>query len=516
MMKNCLKKSSCLILILLSGVFMLTGCGAKASVANFPSGQLAKEIVQNHNFSTELHAIDEEIARVYFEVDDSVQLSVYLSNAGSEMVAAFSYEQEEAEENVKQAISNFLANQKMSFQGYSPEDVEKINHAAVLSSGHNTVAVVADNIEEVEKLVGDIFNGTLLLSSEDENVVTQTFDEKETSGRESADESTGEETTAVQDETTTQAIEIPVLYKEGAIKTYKGVTVVGDTGYAFFGYNENMMTAYTDALKKLATTLEGEATVYSVPIPMSGGITFPDNLAGEQTYLVQKNALSEMERMFEDKVKLVNMNEILMQHRDEYLYFRTDHHWTALGAYYGYREFCRKKNITPNELDSYETKVFPGFCGTYCYAEDGSIQDMELYQNPDTVTAYLPHDSSTLHIVNRDGSEFDWDVIYDVSTASAGSKYITFGVGDYPLATVHNENKHDGSACIVVKDSFGNAFVPFLVDHYEYIYGIDYRYGKEKLADFAREHNVSDILFVVAMIHTGNGYAVGRMQEFCQ
>ena len=52
-------------------------------------------------------------------------------------------------------------------------------------------------------------------------------------------------------------------------------------------------------------------------------------------------------------VKNVDVYDVLMQHRTEYEYFRTDHHWTTLGAYYAYTEFCKAKGITPESLDAY-------------------------------------------------------------------------------------------------------------------------------------------------------------------
>lgn len=523
------KRIGAMLLVLITIIMMMVcGCGKQSGNGqnNVNGGQdlkqisvedVALNIMEHVEFEHELHSVETEIAHVFFGTPESTKIALYMSNSGSETVAVLA-DNELAENSLKENVESFLADQKMSFNGYSPKDVERINQAYVGNIGDKLILVVCDYSEQVQQYVKDVTSGNIMLAV-GQNVASETISigQKETTSGGSKDSEKKEETetkTTVPEET--EPVVIEPIYKSGEVKRYKGVTVVGDTGYAFFGYNEEMMEAYTGALKKLAEALDGVSTVYSVPIPMSGGITFPDNLASENTYTVQKDALDNMERMFEGKVKLVNMNDILMQHRTEYLFFRTDHHWTALGAYYGYRKFCEKKGIEPEELDSYETKVFPGFSGSYCYAEDGGVQDYEMLNNPDTITAYLPHDPSTLHIINRDGGEFDWEVIYDVTSAGAGTKYITFGVGDYPLATVHNENKHDGSACIVVKDSFANCFVPFLVDHYEYIYGIDYRYGKEHLVEFAKEHNVDDILFVVAMQNTGNGYAVGRMQEFCQ
>ena len=69
-----------------------------------------------------------------------------------------------------------------------------------------------------------------------------------------------------------------------------------------------------------------------------------------------------------DETKKVNIYDTLMSHNDEYLYFRTDHHWTALGAYYAYEEFAKAKGVKPLPLSKYEKVDFPDFLGSF-YAD---------------------------------------------------------------------------------------------------------------------------------------------------
>jgi len=52
---------------------------------------------------------------------------------------------------------------------------------------------------------------------------------------------------------------------------------------------------------------------------------------------------------------------------------------------------------------------------------------------------------------------------------------------------IENKDLTDGSACIVVKESFGNAFIPFLVDHYQKIYVVDYRYWTGSISELAEK-----------------------------
>ena len=90
-------------------------------------------------------------------------------------------------------------------------------------------------------------------------------------------------------------------------------------------------------------------------------------------------------------------------------------------------------------------------------------------------------------------------------------------MGDNPLTEIHNEQKADGSSIIVVKESFGNAFVPFLVDHYEYVYVVDYRYFKsatgKTLAEFVSEKGCDTVLFINNLTATSASARISDMER---
>mgnify|MGYP002619108573 CR=1 FL=1 len=102
-------------------------------------------------------------------------------------------------------------------------------------------------------------------------------------------------------------------------------------------------------------------------------------------------------------------------------------------------------------------------------------------------------------------------VIFDESTAAASLKYGTFIMGDNPYTVIENPALTDGSACIVVKESFGNAFVPFLTDHYQTIYVLDYRYWKGSISQFAQDKGVQDVLFVNNLSAIRGSYQMGKL-----
>lgn len=292
---------------------------------------------------------------------------------------------------------------------------------------------------------------------------------------------------------TEKSSEYPEISSNESIISHGVVVQVGDTVYELYNYSEDAADIYATAVNKAAEDLSGKAQVYCLMIPLSSAITFPDNLRDQISGSDQKQAIQKIGRKLDDAVTYVDFYDDLMAHRDEYIYFRTDHHWTARGAYYAYEKFCKAKGIAPEALDSYETKEFDGFLGSFY---NDTNKDAKLGANPDVVTAYLPKMSAICHVEDSKGNKYDSQVIYDETKAPASLKYSAFIAGDNPYTEIVNRDLTDGSACIVLKESFGNAFVPFLVDHYQTIYVIDYRYWSGNVGTLAEEKGVTDVIFV--------------------
>ena len=280
----------------------------------------------------------------------------------------------------------------------------------------------------------------------------------------------------------------------GDEQQYDAVYRVGDTGYEMYSYVDSTAKKYADNVNAVADALAGKANVYMLPIPLSSGVSLPDDLYGKDIFADQKAAEQKIIGYMNGNVKSVALYDALMAHRTEYVYFRTDHHWTATGAYYAYEQFCKAKGITPTPLSSYTVDEYDGFLGTF-YRD--SNQNAEMAANPDKVVAYHPLSTeATLDYVDNNGQTLRGKIIYDESDAPASLKYGTFITGDNSYSVITNPDVTDGSSCVVVKESFGNAFVPFLTDHYQTIHVIDYRYWKGSLSQFVTDNNVQDVLFV--------------------
>ena len=312
------------------------------------------------------------------------------------------------------------------------------------------------------------------------------------------------------DATTTKPASSNVITTSDKPYQSGGVYVVGSAGYEMYNYVGSLAEKYQSTVNAVADSLSGVSQVYAMAIPLSSGITLPDELFSDIPGSDQAQAEKDILAGMGQNVKTIPLRDVMMSHRTEYIYFRTDHHWTALGAYYAYVQFCTAKGITPHNLSDYEVSQFPGFLGSF-YNDGGKPDAMK--NDPDTVNAYHPVSAtaSMKYGDNENSTLTGGQVIFDESTASASLKYGTFIMGDNPFTVIENPEVSNGESCIVVKESFGNAFVPFLVDHYQTVYVVDYRYYSGSITQLARDKGVKDVLFVNNLSAIRGSYQMGKL-----
>ena len=337
---------------------------------------------------------------------------------------------------------------------------------------------------------------------------TQSGDKQDPEGGDQTDaDKSGEDKSGV---TTTKPASSNVITTSDKPYQSGGVYVVGSAGYEMYNYVGSLAEKYQSTVNAVADSLSGVSQVYAMAIPLSSGITLPDELFSDIPGSDQAQAEKDILAGMGQNVKTIPLHDVMMSHRTEYIYFRTDHHWTALGAYYAYVQFCTAKGITPHNLSDYEVSQFPGFLGSF-YNDGGKPDAMK--NDPDTVNAYHP-DSATASMKygdNENSTLTGGQVIFDESTASASLKYGTFIMGDNPFTVIENPEVSNGESCIVVKESFGNAFVPFLVDHYQTVYVVDYRYYSGSVTQLARDKGVKDVLFVNNLSAIRGSYQMGKL-----
>ena len=186
----------------------------------------------------------------------------------------------------------------------------------------------------------------------------------------------------------------------------------------------------------------------------------------------------------------------LMAHKDENIFYRTDHHWTSLGAYYGYTALADALGYTPVPLDTYtETVRSTEFYGTV-FSSSGV-----RWVNPDTITTYVPDTGITVTSYTYDSSGNPVEeprALYDTSFLSVKDKYSMFLGGNQSLGVVKTPNA-DKPKLLILRDSYTDSLVPFLSPHFSEIHLIDLRYYKLSLADYIQQNDIDQALVLYSV-----------------
>ncbi len=182
----------------------------------------------------------------------------------------------------------------------------------------------------------------------------------------------------------------------------------------------------------------------------------------------------------------VDMEQMLKDHAGEEIYYRTDHHWTSLGAYYGYAALMEAVGVEPEPLGEKNT-VSESFFGTL-YSSSGVH-----WLTPDQIDRYI--DGAGITVTVNTGAAVDTHGLYVDSYLMEKDKYSSFLGGNNPLYIIENPNAATDQTLLVVRDSYADALAPFLTQYYSEIHLIDLRYYRTSVADYA-ESIGADGIFV--------------------
>ena len=175
----------------------------------------------------------------------------------------------------------------------------------------------------------------------------------------------------------------------------------------------------------------------------------------------------------------------LRQHASEPIYYRTDHHWTTLGAYYGYAATARAMGLTPQSADSFAPEtVSTGFYGTV-YSSSGV-----RWIRPDSMERWVPEDGVTL--IRYDRPEGSVSPVYDSSKLEGKDKYSYFLGGNTSRLVI--STGYPGGKLLVIRDSYADCELPFFFAHYSEIHVLDLRYFRQSVSAYAAEHSFDAIL----------------------
>ena len=279
------------------------------------------------------------------------------------------------------------------------------------------------------------------------------------------------------------------LDAEDEMKMYSSLVMIGGRIFGRTGFSQFNSDRHAQMANRAGDIYaEHGWRFFNLPVPTSVGVLVASDMLEELQCADQGKMLRYMFAQENDNVYKVNCFNELLAHNTEQIYYNTDHHWSALGAYYAYTCFCREAGFEPVPLSEYEAVNMGEFRGTY-YAQLGAVPNVIV----DEMIAYVPPGNVRMEIPEY--PMFTTPVV-DHTEHSVNSKYNAFIAGDNPLTILTNDDLPDAPDCIVLKDSFGNPFSIFLTQHYHHVYVLDYRKNSRPLSSFAEEYGVQDILLV--------------------
>ena len=270
------------------------------------------------------------------------------------------------------------------------------------------------------------------------------------------------------------------------------VIQIGDHLFQHQGFSEFQSDRYIATVNKVAEiyTEQGIRVASALP-PQSVGVMI------EPEYLEKINCADQAEistyilERLSEQVYTVDTVPLLRSHNDEYIYFRTDHHWTALGAYYVYEALCKELDMEPAPLENFEVWDQGAFQGSLYWKAPRPASLTE-----DNVYAYNPPGDLNTRISKSGDGGFEWTVLTDMTKSDVSTKYMTFLAGGGQMVKIVNNDLPDAGNCVIIKDSFGTCIAPFFTQNYHTLYVVDYRYYSKNMSTIVRSFEIDDIIFL--------------------
>ena len=287
-----------------------------------------------------------------------------------------------------------------------------------------------------------------------------------------------------------------------AIKTYTDIALgrkeingvyLGKDGYLIEqhlpeDYPKELEEEKTALLKRLVERWDAQVML----VPTADNILV-DKMPSHAPYYDQTAMLNRMREQIGDR-NWVDVCSILKEHAKEEIYYRTDHHWTSLGAYYGYQAWAAAQDRYGGRyhVENMET-VTEDFLGTLQSKVNLNVRKDSIKYFPETM--------------NPVSVTYDYNVVkdtyYEESWLDTKNKYGFFLDDNHAFVEIET-GCPNGKTLFVIKDSFANCLIPLLTSHYERIYVLDLRYFNGRLFQFMKKYRPEegmDVLVLYNCIH---------------
>lgn len=222
------------------------------------------------------------------------------------------------------------------------------------------------------------------------------------------------------------------------------------------------------AINSFGEELGGRLSVMIVP---TSAQIYADSLPSYSPEQEQRKLINYVNTALVEGIQPIDVYDSLMRAREDYIYYRTDHHWTAYGAYVAYCECVRRLGYSPVTLDNITVEhASRDFLGSY-YSK---VLTDEV--EPDTIDFYTSGGAQVtgVRVTKANGEVVERDSVYFRENLEKKDKYQSFLGENVPLVEI--ESSAGGGSILIIKDSYANSFVPFLSKHFSKVTAVDLRY----------------------------------------
>lgn len=274
---------------------------------------------------------------------------------------------------------------------------------------------------------------------------------------------------------------------------------IGKDDYMFeeyVGVNEKQLNDTKEAINNFYEKHK-DINISFMLVPNAGAV-LDNKLPNNIDYNDELEDINKFGSVLNEGIKFVNPYNILTEHKDEYIFYKTDHHWTTLGAYYGYTALDNALNIKHQDKDKYTNfLVSDNFYGTLFSKGLFSIKE------GDKIHLYLPKDEEDSVIVEYEDEKIKTASFYESKYLEERDKYATFLGGNHPIINIKTTaDLKDERKILIFKDSYANCLIPFLTTHFTEITVVDPRYYYNDIEELIKQEEFNDILF----LYNGNTF----------
>lgn len=268
----------------------------------------------------------------------------------------------------------------------------------------------------------------------------------------------------------------------------EGLLMYNGAAYEMFYGNKGLAQDYSAALSRIKKALGKDIKMYNIVVPTHCGVTLPQRIMDKYELPNQNQYINDIFDAYTEDIIGINTFDTLCHHRDEYLYFNTDHHWTGLASYYAYRDFCKAAGVEYLDISKLTEGEIEGYHGSlYSYFDPSAFK-------PDVVHYFTMDADTSTSVFDDDGTNEQPSRLYH-TYAEGQYAYGVFLGGDNPLMVCKN-NDGNGKKIAVVKESYGNAFCPYIALTYSETHMIDFRYIEFDFVKYLKDNGIDEVIFI--------------------